>query len=194
MILVLVAEGDEAAASRVEAALTAAGYGVVTAAGGAEALSLAREHRPTALVLDTDLPGVSGLEVCYQLRAELGTSFRCLLVSETRTDELDRRVGTLVGGDAYLPKPYEPEQLVALVTGLVAKPETVDPRPVLSQRELEILGLLAEGARRGTIAHELGISPKSVGSHLERITLKLGARTQAHAVATAVALGLLATG
>jgi DNA-binding NarL/FixJ family response regulator len=195
--LVLVAEDDEGLRELVRCALTSAGYRVETVAGGAEALAAARELRPDVLVLDVDLGALSGLEVCYQLRAELGPEFRAVFISGSRIEELDRTVGALLGGDAYLVKPFDPARLVAVVTGLCAggtgAPPVVAPaeRPVLSAREREILALVGRGMTRKAIGAQLGISPKTVASHLERITIKLGAKTQAHAVALAVADGLV---
>lgn len=191
------AEDDDGLRELVCSALALAGYRVVTATGGGEALAAAREQRPDVLVLDVDLGGMSGLEVCYQLRAEHGLDFRVVFISGSRIEELDRTVGGLLGGDAYLVKPFDPSRLVAVVTGLVgnaAAPAAAASRPVLSAREREVLVLLGRGMTRKTIGGELGISPKTVGSHVERITMKLGARTQAHAVALALGDGLVTLG
>lgn len=187
-------EDDEGLRELVGCALSSAGYVVATVASGAEALALARELRPDLLVLDVDLGGTSGLEVCYQLRAELGLDFRVVFISGSRTQELDRAVGAMLGGDAYLIKPFDPARLVAVVTGLLGNatpPAAVADRPALSAREREILALVGRGMTRKSIGGQLGISPKTVGSHVERITIKLGARTQAHAVALALAEGLV---
>ena len=189
------AEDDDGLRELVGCALSEAGYRVALAPSGAEALAIAREHRPEVLVLDVDLGAMSGLEVCYQLRAEHGLEFRVVFISGTRTDELDRTVGALLGGDAYLVKPFDPARLVAVVTGLCngngVVPVPAADRPILSAREREILALVGRGMTRKAIGGQLGISPKTVGSHLERITITLGARTQAHAVALALADGLV---
>lgn len=192
--LVLVAEDDDGLRELVRCALLSAGYRVMETACGPGALAAAREESPDVLVLDVDLGGMSGLEVCYQLRAELELEFRTVFISGTRTQELDRTIGGLLGGDAYLVKPFDPARLVAVVTGLLgrAAPAPAEKLPVLTPRETEVLGLVAAGMTRSGIAKKLEISPKTVGSHVERIAMKLGAKTQAQAVAIALGASLVA--
>lgn len=142
-------------------------------------------------MLDVGLPGISGYEICYQLRAELGDVFPIVFISGVRTEPLDRRVGIMLGADEYLVKPFEPARLLAVVTSLLRRRSRARESARLTARELQVMTLLHRGAPRKAIAGRLGISPKTVGSHVERVMSKLGARTQSEAVATAVELGLL---
>jgi two-component system, LuxR family, response regulator FixJ len=126
-------------------------------------------------VLGVCLPGVSGYECCYELRAEFGPALAILLASSVRTERLDATVGLLLGADDVIVGPLNEGELLARVTRLVSTPGRTNgsQRPELTNREGEVLALLADGLQQKEIAHELGISPKTVATYLERI------RTQA---------------
>jgi two-component system, NarL family, nitrate/nitrite response regulator NarL len=146
--------------------------------------------QPKLLVLGICLPGVSGYECCYQLRAELGRTLPIVLVSTVRTDPLDCTVGLLLGADDVLVAPFTPGHLLARVTSLVGVP-SVRAENGLTDREAEVLGLLADGLQQKEVARSLGISPKTVSTHVERIHRKLGAHNRMEAVALAQRAGLL---
>jgi DNA-binding NarL/FixJ family response regulator len=99
-----------------------------------------------------------------------------------------------VGGDDFLVKPFAFDEFVARVRRLL---ERVEGRSVfesaLTSREVEVLSLVADGLSRDEIGRRLFISPKTVGTHIERIFKKLGAHTRAQAVAFAYQHGLLPT-
>jgi two-component system nitrate/nitrite response regulator NarL len=110
-----------------------------------------------------------------------------VFVSGTRTESGDRVAGLLVGGDDYLVKPFDPNELLARVRRLLpprlAGGETTRK---LTRRELDVLSLLVEGLSQSEIAEKLFISPKTVGKHIEHILAKLGVHSRAQAVALAV--------
>src|SRR5439155_8821374 len=110
-----------------------------------------------------------------------------IFVSASRTESYDRVAGLLLGADDYLAKPFAPNELLARVRRLVqrALPPSLAIPSVLTKRELEVLGLLAEGLAQREIAKKLTIREKTVGSHIERILSKLGVRSRAQAVALA---------
>ena len=170
-----------------------AGLEVARAGGADEAMALARQQHVDAAVLDDELPGVSGYELCRELRDEHGPELPVIFVSGTRTDPIDRAAGILVGGDDYLVKPVDPDELLARVRRLLEragawnKPQTTD----LSVREVEVLQLVAEGWPPGEVASKLVISRKTVSSHMQRILTKLGVHTRAQAVAVAYEAGLI---
>jgi DNA-binding NarL/FixJ family response regulator len=157
---------------------------------------LAHSEQPSLVVLDVRLPGVSGYEICRGLRQEFGDELPILFVSGDRRDSLDRAVGLLLGGDDYVVKPFDPDELLARVRRLIARahPEPDTPttaEPSLTRRELDVLYQLAAGKRANEIADELQISPKTVGSHVHSIFAKLGVRSRAQAVARAYERGLV---
>jgi DNA-binding NarL/FixJ family response regulator len=191
---VLVVDDDDGFRALVGTLLEAAHFRCLAAATGEEALAVARERRPSLVVLDVRLPGISGLEVCDRLRKQLGDDLPIILVSGEKTDGLDRTAGLLVGGDDYLVKPFDPSEFLARVRRLVERSQRQGPEaasengPVvveLTPREREVLELLASGLNRSAIAAELVISPKTVASHVQRLLTKLGVNSQMQAVAIA---------
>jgi two-component system phosphate regulon response regulator PhoB len=101
--------------------LAKAGFRISTAANGADALRLAQQDRPALVVLDLMLPGMSGLEVLEQLRAdESGQDIGVLLLT-ARRDEPDRIKGLSSGADDYLTKPFSPQELVLRVRNILRR-------------------------------------------------------------------------
>ncbi len=96
-----------------------AGFHVATAAAGGAGLEQLRREPYDALVLDLMLPDIDGLEVCRQLRA---TSDTPVLMLTARGDTMDRVVGLEIGADDYLPKPFEPRELLARLRAIL-RPE-----------------------------------------------------------------------
>jgi DNA-binding response OmpR family regulator len=116
---VLVVDDEERLRELLRGYLTQAGFVVLLAADGVQALELARERRPDLLILDLNLPRVDGLEVCRQLR---GFSDAYVLMLTARAEEIDRVVGLEVGADDYLTKPFSPRELVARVRAMLRRP------------------------------------------------------------------------
>jgi DNA-binding response OmpR family regulator len=173
------------------AALTQAGFEPLEAASGAEALELATRSRPSLVVLDVRLPDLSGYEVCRELRDRLGASVPVLFVSGERVESYDRVAGLLVGGDDYLAKPFPLDELVARARRLVERPRGLKQSSSLTGRERQVLTLLADGLTPAEVAQDLIISRSTVGTHIEHIYEKLGARTRAHAVGIGFRNGVL---
>jgi DNA-binding NarL/FixJ family response regulator len=184
---ILLAEPDSEARKQLVRVFERAGYPVVAVRGGVEALEAARATRPCAAVLEVPLSRLSGYEVCRALRAEFGADLPIVFVSGRRTESYDRVAGLLLGADDYLVKPCAPDELLARVRRLLDREPSAPPQtlPRLTQREQEVLGLLAEGLEQNEIAARLVISSKTVGTHIEHILSKLGVRSRTQAVARA---------
>ena len=192
--LVLIADQDDEERAALARLLERAGFDVVEAASGDDALALAQERVLSLVILEVPLPGMSGYEVCRALREERGKDIPVLFLSGARTESYDRVAGLSLGADDYLVKPYAPEELLARIRRLVAKPR---PNPAdraggLTPRELEILQLLAGGQSPDTIAGDLFISTKTVATHIEHIFVKLNVHSRVEAVAVAYRDGLVA--
>jgi DNA-binding NarL/FixJ family response regulator len=191
---ILVVDGDEAFRMLVTTVLSNVGYATREASTGDEGLRTARRERPSMVVLEVCLEGVSGYEVCREIRDEFGDGLPVVFVSANRSESHDRVAGFLVGGDDFLVKPFALDEFVARVRRLL---ERARARPVLESaltgREVQILSLVAEGLGRDEIARRLFISPRTVGTHVERIFKKLGVHTRAQAVSFAYQHGLLPT-
>ena len=132
---VLLIEDDSRLAAMVSEYLSGAGYRVATAASGADGLERLAKERYDALVLDLSLPDMDGLEVCRRLRE------RCelpVLMLTARGDATDRIVGLEIGADDYLPKPFEPRELLARIKALLRRASRQAKDPLLRFGQLEI--------------------------------------------------------
>jgi two-component system phosphate regulon response regulator PhoB len=101
--------------------LAKAGYRVITAATGTEALKSVREERPDLVVLDLMLPGLSGYDVLAELRRQDATRDVGVILLTARKDEPDRIRGLTLGADDYLAKPFSPQELVLRVGAVLRR-------------------------------------------------------------------------
>jgi DNA-binding NarL/FixJ family response regulator len=189
---ILIADGDVESRASMSRVFRRAGYVTTEVDSGAKALAAVRRLRPVLVLVDVQLPGISGYEVCHELREEYGDLMPIVFVSGTRTEPSDRVAGLLVGADDYLVKPFDPDELLArarrLITRFSARGSGARGHAAgstLTKREREVLSLLAEGMQSGEIAFRLFISPKTVATHIQRILTKLGVHSRAEAVARA---------
>jgi two-component system, NarL family, nitrate/nitrite response regulator NarL len=197
---ILVVDDDRHYRAFVSEALARAGFETREASTGAAAISAVREERPAAVLLDVILPGATGYEICRELRDEHGPELPIVFVTGERKEAADKVVGILVGGDDYIVKPFDPDELIARVRRLIGRlpSETRsmthgDSFSQLTRREGEVLRLLAQGLSAADIARELVISSNTVATHIQRILGKLGVHSRTQAVALAYELGLVAT-
>jgi DNA-binding NarL/FixJ family response regulator len=176
------------------------GLVVVAEAGdGEEALALAREHDPDVVVLDVTMPGKTGLEVAKELR-DSGTGVRVLILSMHDAPEYVLEA-VRAGADGYVLKDQAPAELRAAVmavhegreyfSGRVTHQLSVGLRQELEEeqrksrldsltpREVEVLIHVARGLTNRATADELGISPRTVETHRERVMAKLRIRSVA---------------
>lgn len=116
---ILVVDDEPDAVELIEFNLKAAGYEVVTAADGEEALKKARSLLPSLIILDLMLPEVDGLEVCKILRRDSRTSAVPIIMLTAKAAEIDRVLGLELGADDYLTKPFSPRELVLRVKRLL---------------------------------------------------------------------------
>jgi DNA-binding NarL/FixJ family response regulator len=190
---VLVVDDDPGSRALMSSLLSQAGFSTTAAATGEEAVERSRRSRPDLVLLDVRLPGLSGYEICRQLRDEFRDEVGIIFVSGERTDDLDRAAGLLVGADDYVVKPFSPDELLARVRARVGRSQraAVANGAALTRRELQVLRLLAEGRGQKEIAAELVISSKTVGAHIQHILGKLEVHSRAQAVAQAYRQGLL---
>jgi DNA-binding NarL/FixJ family response regulator len=163
------------------------------AADGAEALARAREIRPDVVLMDIRMPGVDGLTATRDLMRDPDlTGVRVLVLT---TFEIDEHVFAALdaGASGFLGKGVEPEELVAtrqLISHYLARPNRA-PRtipPVLAQltnREAEVVRLVAQGLSNDEIADLLVLSPLTAKTHVNRAMTKLGARDRAQLVVIA---------
>lgn len=138
-VRVLVVDDEASLTDLLQMALRYEGWEVKAAADGMTALSIAREFKPDAVVLDIMLPDIDGLEILRRLRAD-GQDVPVLFL--TAKDSLDDRItGLTAGGDDYVTKPFSLEEVVARLRGLIRRSTlTINPNesPVLIVGDLEL--------------------------------------------------------
>jgi two-component system alkaline phosphatase synthesis response regulator PhoP len=119
--LILIADDSISTLTLVSARLQRTGYDVVTATRGDDALTLAHKHRPLLVVLDLDMPGMDGITVAERLRAD--PSFAevpiIMLTSNSAEEQID--AGMKAGADAYVVKPFSPQDLATRVDELLGR-------------------------------------------------------------------------
>src|SRR5262245_21570214 len=139
--LILIVDPDPAFRSFVGELFESAGFRAEHLERGDAVLATAAASQPAAVVLDVNLPGLNGYEVCRELRDTYGEGLAIVFVSAERTEAFDRSAGLLVGADDYLAKPLDPGELLARVRRLVERPEPsveLDPKLArLTPREAE---------------------------------------------------------
>src|SRR5436305_1152183 len=191
---VVLVDGDPAFRGFLTGVLERAAYTTVGVGNAEDAITTVAERTADIVLTDVELPGVSGYELCRELKAEYGSALPIMMISGTRTEPFDRAAGILLGADDYMVKPIDAGELVARVWRLVrCRPQTNGAAngagtklDVLSSRERQVLALLSEGADQDQIAQTLFISPKTVATHIQRTLTKLGVRSRTQAVALAL--------
>jgi DNA-binding response OmpR family regulator len=130
---VLVVEDETDVANLVKHALERGGDAevdiAVTAAGALDAIAKAP---PDLVVLDLNLPGLDGTEVCRRLRARPATATMPIIMLTARTEESDRVLGLDLGADDYLTKPFSPRELAARVRAVLRRRSTAPPTSAMS--------------------------------------------------------------
>jgi DNA-binding response OmpR family regulator len=125
--LVLLVEDEPPVADLVRRYLTRHGFGVHVEHNGHAALSAVGRMRPVACVLDVELPGLSGTDVCRRMRT--AGDWTPVLFVTAHTDEADRIVGLELGADDYVTKPFSPRELVARVDAVLRRSSGSPGRP-----------------------------------------------------------------
>jgi len=174
------------------------------AAGGEEAVRLARALRPDIVLMDLLMPGMSGSEATRVIRSELRDVEVVALTSVLDDDSVVAAVRA--GAIGYLLKSAEADDLRRALRAAAAGQVQLDPAAAarlvrevrsppapesLTDREGEVMQLLARGMANKEIARDLGISEDTVKTHVSRILAKLGAQSRTQAVLHAMRVGLV---
>ncbi|MBI5839829.1 MAG: response regulator transcription factor [Chloroflexi bacterium] len=123
---ILVVDDELEIVKLVRAYLERAGFAVVTANEGSQALAVFRHERPNLVVLDLNLPGMDGLDVCRALRRDSDVP---IIMLTARIEETDRLIGLELGADDYILKPFSPREVVARVRTVLRRAEGTPVRP-----------------------------------------------------------------
>ena len=123
---ILVVEDEEPIAKLLTGYLTSVGFEVHSETFGEAALRYAEEHQPRLVILDLRLPDIHGFEVCKQLRKHHHSWALPILMLTGLDAPVDKLRGFAYGADAYVTKPFEPPELLPLVSFLLGKTEAAD--------------------------------------------------------------------
>jgi DNA-binding response OmpR family regulator len=154
----LLIEDDVRLAEMVRDYLGGAGFRVSHATNGAAGLALHAREAFDAIVLDLMLPDMDGLDVCRQVRARAATP---ILMLTARGDAMDRIVGLEMGADDYLPKPFEPRELLARLKAILRRGKAPAKADVLRFGRLEIdrgaREVRLDGEARALTSHQFAL-------------------------------------
>ncbi len=213
-LTILVADDDLGTRLSISDYLEQAGYTVVMAANGLEALKLVEEYQPHLIVTDVTMPQMDGYELVRKVRQKPALRLLPVVFLTARTETHERIRGYQVGGDVYLPKPFELQELGVIVRNLLERLQMIElewrsrnpsasgesvaaqdthtavqpisPALKLTEREQEVLTLLAEGLSNVQIGDRLHLSPRTVEKYVSSLLNKTDTSNRAELVRFAV--------
>ncbi|HKS30034.1 MAG TPA: response regulator transcription factor [Pyrinomonadaceae bacterium] len=171
------------------------GYEVTTARSGAEALVRINEGVPDLIVSDIRMPGMDGFKLARALRSNPRTALIPIIFLTAKDQREDRLAGIRTGVDAYLVKPFDPEELIAVVSNILSRvertsaelarlvstaggddgsPSDFEPDEDFTEAEARIALLVADGLSNKEIAAELNLSVRTIEGHISNILSKKG--------------------
>lgn len=201
-LTILVVDDDLGTRLAISDYLEAAGYSVVTASNGFEAIKVVDESQPHLIVTDVTMPQMDGYEFVRQVRQRPTLRLLPVVFLTARTETRDRIRGYQLGGDVYLPKPFELQELGVVVRNLLERLQMIElewrsrtlnqPASIETQfveppkqaavqtsvkleftaREQEVLTLLAEGLSNVQIGDRLHLSPRTVEKYVSSLLHK----------------------
>ncbi|WP_287127512.1 response regulator transcription factor [Candidatus Cyanaurora vandensis] len=164
------------------------GFQVSRANDGRQGLEMAQRQNPDLIVCDIMMPHMNGYELVQQLREQpLQRVWTPVIFLSARGELIDRIKGLQEGADAYLVKPFEPDELIALIDSLIRRTQTTSSRlPLtntlgpaascsfddLTPTEQRVLSLVVRGLANKLIAKEMKVSQRTVESHVSSILQK----------------------
>lgn len=173
---------------------------VAQAENGQQAIDRFREHQPDITLMDLRMPQVEGVEAIRTICAEFKSARIIVLTTYDGDEDIYR--GLHAGAQGYLLKDAKPNELLNAIRTVACGQQYIPPEvgaklvqrlsnPELSDRELEVLGLMAQGMSNLDIATALVIGESTVKSHVNRILSKLGVSDRTQAVIVAVKRGIV---
>ena len=183
----LVVDDDPGLLLAVSDTLRAEGYDVATARRGADALVRVAETLPDLIISDIRMPGMDGYQLVRNLRSNARTRLVPIVFLTAKDETADRIEGFRSGVDAYITKPFEPEELVAIVAAILNRVERThsdlarmfgereDVTPEftrdeeLTDAEWRVAEAVARGLSNKEIASELNLSLRTIEGHISRI-------------------------
>jgi DNA-binding NarL/FixJ family response regulator len=185
----LIVDDDPSLLRAVAACLRGEGYEVDTARSGDEALIHIAQRLPDLIVSDIRMPRMDGYALARQLRNNARTDLIPVIFLTAKDESSERIAGIRAGVDAYLTKPFEPDELIAVIGNILTRVERTHaeiarligsniPDPLtftdeqLTDAEQRIAAAVASGLSNKEIASDLGLSVRTVENHISHILAK----------------------
>lgn len=207
-LLILIADDDLGIRIAVKDYLELSGYSVITANNGQEALSMLEIYHPHLLVSDIKMPGKDGYDLVRQIRQRPEFRLLPVIFLTERNNTLERIQGYQVGCDVYLAKPFEMEELRAVIRNLLERSQIMQSEWRFSdqesrnaklestqlsqsayfdslhftQREIDVLNLLTKGLSNGEIGHHLHLSPRTIEKYVTSLLRKTETNNRAELI------------
>lgn len=202
-LLILVAEDDPGIQLAVQDYLELSGYSVITAKNGDEALKQLETYYPHLIVADIKMPRKDGFELIHQVRERPEFRLMPVIFLTQRGTTADRIQGYQAGCDVYLPKPFEMEELGAVIRNLLARSQMMQsqwhyqsyeqPRSLsdseesiedfhFTQREHDVLKLLTQGLSNTEMGEKLHLSSRTVEKYVSSLLRKTNTNNRAELV------------
>lgn len=204
-LTILIADDEPDICLSVRDYLEMSGYSVISAENGKQALKLIEKYQPHLLVTDITMPEMDGYELVQRVRQQPAFRLLPVVFLTARTDKQARIYGYQLGGDVYLPKPFDLEELLVVIRSLMERsqliqaewrwhtyaqnPEVASPlsdQTALSQREREVLGFLTNGLSNSQIGDRLHLSPRTIEKHVSHLLHKTETKNRAELVRFAI--------
>ncbi len=214
-LLILVVDDNLGTRVSVSDYLQIAGYSVIMAEDGQEALSLVEEYRPHLIVTDITMPRLDGYEFVRKVRSSPIFRLIPVIFLTERASTSERIVGYQLGCDLYLPKPFEMPELGAMVRNLLERSQIIqsewrsllpslpwedqqrDNNQILTisskqdsfhltNREQEVLNLLTMGLSNAEIGNQLHLSPRTIEKYVSSLLRKTATSNRAELVRFAI--------
>lgn len=213
-LTILVADDDLGTRLSISDYLELCGYSIVSADNGRKALDMVDQHHPHLVVTDITMPLMDGYELVRQVRRRPAFRLLPVIFLTARTNIEERIRGYQLGCDVYLPKPFELEELGAVVRNLLERSQMMEsewrlrthtneaeephlqpePKPTrvatlmldLTPREQEVLAVLVQGLSNVQIGDRLHLSPRTIEKHVSSLLRKTDTNNRAELVRFAI--------
>jgi DNA-binding NarL/FixJ family response regulator len=211
-LTILVADDDLGTRLSIADYLELHGFAAIAVENGREALAMVETHRPHLIVTDIAMPQMDGHTFIRQVRSQPALRLLPVVFLTARDETADRIIGYQIGCDAYLAKPFELPELLAVIRNLLDRAQNIAlemqfsrtptevpvasrsaptkgsilDTPELSQRELEVLSLLSTGGSNSQIGKELHLSPRTIEKHVSSLFRKTEVHNRSELVRYAI--------
>lgn len=208
-LTILVVDDESAIRLAVTDYLEMSGYSVIAAENGERALEMLEAHHPHLMVTDVTMPQMDGYELVRKIRQRPAFRLLPVVFLTARTDTRERIRGYQLGGDVYLPKPFDLDELSAVVRNLLDRSQMIQSEwrlrtqaqegseatlaqadltsaLLLTQREKEVLNLLADGSSNSQIGNHLHLSSRTIEKYVSSLLRKTKTNNRAELVRFAI--------